>query len=782
MRDVTRRAIELTLVVAGAVAATVPLTATFAASTGVLVATALAAVAAAALSTAVLTRWPPLAQAGAAFVTVGLTGLITVEAAALIGTRRATVPPGDAWSLVVGTWDATRAGGVPAPLEPDLLVLPMIVAVTAAWLAGMAVRWRPAVSVVPFLAAFAVSLCFTAGQPVVLAAPLALLVVGLGLVRLGRVTVDRTTSADSAETTGTRAGRGRRIGTAARALAPAAIALMTVSGVVLLAVTALPGLADDGRTDLRETYSPPVVTVREPNVLSLVAAGLARRADPPVVFRVQIDGPAPAPAPGPDADTVPDRAPDAVPDRTRLAVLDRYDGTTWTSSGRFAALDEEQAVAPDGPDAVAQTYSATDGHATAFLPAIDRPISVTSLAGPDIGHHREHGTLAALGGDGTGARYRVVSARPYADRRERARDRLPVALPRSLALAPDHERALADFVEELPGGTPYDRLEHLEQLLRSDRFGYDPDAAPGHSIGRLARFLGVGDGPPVRGADRTGTSEQPAAAFAVVARALGFQARVVVGYDLPPTAFGGHGPADVTADRIHAWAEVQFESLGWVAFDPTNPRERAPDTTPPDGGTLPETETTEPDPEPPSPGETIDDPTGREPGGRILVVVVLATIGGALLVHRIQQVVRRGLQRRRRRRTGPPEDRVLGAWHEIGERLGRRQLPATPATRPADVVRACRQRLGEPVPPRSGPDLAVPDSWSDDRCLAVATAIDRLVPVLDAALYAPGGPTDEQATKAWAAHDDVAAALARRPRRPGADPHDDPERELRAQR
>ena len=42
---------------------------------------------------------------------------------------------------------------------------------------------------------------------------------------------------------------------------------------------------------------------------------------------------------------------------------------------------------------------------------------------------------------------------------------------------------------------------------------------------------------------------------------LGYPSRVVMGF----TVAG----ADVKGDDVDAWAEVAFDGIGWVAFDPT---------------------------------------------------------------------------------------------------------------------------------------------------------------------------------------------------------------------
>ena len=54
-------------------------------------------------------------------------------------------------------------------------------------------------------------------------------------------------------------------------------------------------------------------------------------------------------------------------------------------------------------------------------------------------------------------------------------------------------------------------------------------------------------------------------AFVVLARASGIPSRLAAGYFVP----AGQGELAVFEDQAHAWAEVSFKELGWLAFDAT---------------------------------------------------------------------------------------------------------------------------------------------------------------------------------------------------------------------
>jgi transglutaminase/protease-like cytokinesis protein 3 len=67
---------------------------------------------------------------------------------------------------------------------------------------------------------------------------------------------------------------------------------------------------------------------------------------------------------------------------------------------------------------------------------------------------------------------------------------------------------------------------------------------------------------------KAGYCQQYAAAFAAIARQLGFPSRVSVGF-LPGAQDSTSGEFTVTGVDAHAWAEVYFEGFGWVRFEAT---------------------------------------------------------------------------------------------------------------------------------------------------------------------------------------------------------------------
>ena len=113
--------------------------------------------------------------------------------------------------------------------------------------------------------------------------------------------------------------------------------------------------------------------------------------------------------------------------------------------------------------------------------------------------------------------------------------------------------------------TPYAKAKALEQHLNTEyTYAY-------------AATVGQGQPPPGRDpADwflferREGTSGSFSTAFVVLARSIGIPARVVSGWVIDPTA----ATQGVSTDQAHQWAEVPFQDIGWVRFDPLSEAER----------------------------------------------------------------------------------------------------------------------------------------------------------------------------------------------------------------
>ena len=214
--------------------------------------------------------------------------------------------------------------------------------------------------------------------------------------------------------------------------------------------------------------------------------------------------------------------------------------------------------------------------------------------------------------------------------------------------------------------SPLEKAEALTDFFRSGRFHYEVTTTRPAGVDPLVAFLTQ---------NRTGSCEQFAGAFAVLARASGLPTRVAIGFT-PGRPNGG--VTVVRGSDAHAWPQVYIDG-SWVSFEPT-PQLPSGELSPP--GVLGPSGLGQPNPTGPgapphvsipvvtaptatSPSPTVVTPaTSRaDPAAVIPWIVLLFVIAIAASV----------LARRRRiRRT--PIDRVVAAWTSIDRALERRGL------------------------------------------------------------------------------------------------------------
>ena len=117
---------------------------------------------------------------------------------------------------------------------------------------------------------------------------------------------------------------------------------------------------------------------------------------------------------------------------------------------------------------------------------------------------------------------------------------------------------------------PYLRARAIENYLKTDySYAYSQPGGPRLPAGQdpVDWFLFE---------SKEGTCGQFSSAFVLLARSAGIPARVVTGWAIGDVEVS----QAVYSDQAHQWAEVPFENLGWVTFEPTasgSARSRAPD-------------------------------------------------------------------------------------------------------------------------------------------------------------------------------------------------------------
>ncbi|MBG0567343.1 transglutaminase domain-containing protein [Actinoplanes aureus] len=446
----------------------------------------------------------------------------------------------------------------------------------------------------------------------------------------------------------------------AHALATAAAGLLTLLALVAVAGPWVSRQVSATPADPRRYVEPPRVDSLDESPLNRISGWALSPAQPLLEFR-----------PGPD----PARAGGEV--RLRLAVLPDYDGVTWRVGGVYRNAGRvlpEQPVLPGATVADARQEITVTGLTGRLLPAIPAPATVS---GARVAYDAGTGTLIRPEGLSHGLRYTATSRVQTPDL-----NLLPIAeAPSGDAVArylsvgsgvPEQIQRLAEHLADGNGGA-YDRAVAIEEFL-AEHYRAVGDAPSGHAYPNLAHFL---FGRAEQGG-RVGTSEQFAAAYALLARLIGLPSRIVVGFTAP--AAGG----EVTGGDALAWPEVLFDGLGWVAFDPMPKSDEA---RPVEEDLAPRPTTPPPTPSEPAPSDTpsaassallaapsldAGPPAFAVAGGAGGSVLVVAVIGGLAVVQM------RRAQRRRRLFTGGPGERIAGAWLELTDalRLAGRPIPA----------------------------------------------------------------------------------------------------------
>ncbi|WKU02291.1 DUF3488 and transglutaminase-like domain-containing protein [Micromonospora soli] len=468
-------------------------------------------------------------------------------------------------------------------------------------------------------------------------------------------------------------------------------------------------------------------------------------------------------------------APEQGDKRIRLAVLSDYDGVTWRVGATYRNAGRILPAAEPVPGATTETVrqEITVADLTGrLLPAVPTPREVT---GARVAYDPATGTLIRPEGLAPGLRYAVTSVRERPDSNLLATANVPAgeAVARVLRVpdgAPEQLRRLATQLAE-ENGAPYARAAAIEAFL-ADHYRVTADAPSGHAYPNLAFFL-FG---PRNGGGQRGTSEQFAAAFAVLGRLAGLPTRVVVGF-----APKGDGP--VRAADAFAWPEVLFEGVGWVPFDPMpRPNEEprsveedfrpTPDDPPP--SEVPEP-TLEPTATPPAAAAPAPAGGRRGPGAPVLVG---GGAGGLVLLVGLVLLTLAGLRRkltRDRLERGDPGRRIAGAWRELTDALRLSGHPVGDDLAAAEVAEQARRTLaragaalagnGGPVVPSGAPDGDAASGSGEAGAGMPGGDVEELAGLLNEVAFAPGMATPDQADRAAALAGGYVAAL--RAARPG---------------
>ncbi|MBP2329593.1 transglutaminase-like putative cysteine protease [Kibdelosporangium banguiense] len=604
---------------------------------------------------------------------------------------------------VLGGWARMLTVEPPADAWAELLVTPALVVWSAVFTAvTLTLRTRSLLApVAPPLVAFVLALLAAGSQPGKhTAATVAFLTATLALILFR---ARRTATGGRTRHSPQPPRRTRSLLTAGLTITASAL-----SGIV--GGHALPLASGQHRFDPRQLRPPPITLAATLTPLAKVKSQLIEN-PPRALFTLRID-----------------RENASQISRVRTAALDAFDGTTWTTTDAYRAAGSHLAIDPALTNARPVTaHIEVNDLPGPFLPVLGWPSRFTAAQHNtgDIGFNGRSGVLVSTAPTLHGLRYTLVGKISSHDRG------LPPAVPSTSpelahyrALPTNTPASLQVEARRLTGAqpTPYGQLSTLEQHLRSRP--YSLGAPPGHSYAAITRLL-------TDNTDNPGYAEQHAAAFTVLARALGYPARVAVGYRLHDYRDGAYM---VTTADAHAWPEVHFAGYGWVAFEPTDTSNTTANPPPP----PPEIPLVAPpprlNPPPIAPPATEPPPPavgGNQPGfdwAGVLRGMVLLVVGLVALVTLATAVItiEKARRRRRRRHTHDHAARVLGAWHELIDRLAERGITCPVSLTAREVAQHADTALGP-----------------------AASSVAAAAPLATAAVFAPDHLDQRAAERAW---------------------------------
>jgi transglutaminase-like putative cysteine protease len=683
-------------------------------------------------------RWSTLR----ATLVVGAAGILLAMWVVVPGATAAGIPTPHALAELAraanGGAETLRAASAPVPASGSALLLALgacwVLAATAAWLAQSQDSTLGAV--VPPLVLFVVVAALGEGPWLWTTVVFA---VAAGAFLLAQHEHLATPGRSWATARHRRRGRALAAGVVIGAAAVTAGAVVGPN---------LPGAESRGWMDYRD------IGARGRSDLVLVS--------PLVDIRAQLTDPSPVPLFAVTADR---------PAYWRLIGLDRFDGRVWGLSGSSRPAREGLGARPPGrATRLQQTYElrGLDRH---LLPAAYRPVVLCAKA-PCLEPTADFGgasvvddssTLVAEGST-VGAAYTVVSEVPSPTAADlQAARRPPLGrMTTFTALPPDFPSQVRDtavsVVSDAGAVTDFARLRALQDWFRSPaNFTYDLNVSSGHADNDILHFLRV----------RRGYCEQFAGTFAAMARALGYPARVAVGFT-PGTLDPASGKYEVTGREAHAWPEVYLDGAGWISFEPTPGRfEPSPNdhtgtgaqgpvarvgdddttstTTAADDGAS--ATTGAPRSLPPGADVSLGSPPPVSGDDRVAPWAVLAVVAAAALAagiglagpRAVAQV--RAVRLRRRRRRGGARARIHGAWDDAVDELARAGVPPRPTATPLEFA------LRHAAAGGAG---------------AAGAPLVELARLETGARYAPEEPGDTDADTAWRHADRIATALGRR--------------------
>lgn len=437
--------------------------------------------------------------------------------------------------------------------------------------------------------------------------------------------------------------------------------------------------------------------------------------------------------------------------RIRIATMDSYDGIVYSvgsgsidsASGSFTRVPlsvDQSAVA-----GTRATIGVTIGdYSGVWLPTIGNLVSV-DFSGKDasalIGsfyYNDNSDTGAVVDGLTPGAQYTLTAVLPSQPAESELSTLEPgtVELP-PITVVPDELSATLDrYVSGVAGAGP--RLVAMLAGLKAQGYishgvsSSEPPSRSGHAADRITELFSA--------QRMIGDQEQYAATAALMARQLGFPARVVFGF--APTEAVGETTI-VKGSDVSAWIEVYTTQYGWVTIDPTPPVRPIPDEVPeqPTQVARPQSPVQPQLPESDVRDTQLPQSVNQEEApldNPVLTIVlrVLAALGWAAVVIAILLspfltiIVAKWRRRRLRKHAPTPIRRIAGGWQEFEDAVLDHGYSPGPAPTRIEVA----QIVGGTQP------------------FVLAAVADR-------AIFSPGDPDDDQADQLWRSVEELRYSL-----------------------
>ncbi|MEO8907113.1 MAG: transglutaminase-like domain-containing protein, partial [Microbacteriaceae bacterium] len=285
------------------------------------------------------------------------------------------------------------------------------------------------------------------------------------------------------------------------------------------------------------------------------------------------------------------------------------------------------------------------------------------------------GTAAVTSGVGAGLTYTigVTAQKNYSDKALAHVPPARITMP-PVTNVPDVVSAKA---EEYAGSatTVIQKLRNIERSLKTIGYlshGRASDPVPSRAGEGADRMTDLLTKQPM-----VGDQEQYASVFALMARHLGYPARVVMGF--APASSTPRSEETITGNDVTAWVEVAFDKVGWVPFFPTPDKTDAPKDQTTKPKLQPQPQVRQPPRTNPKADELLTPVKTKDtnpPHKKAVFEIptwayaLAGAIGIPLLLYFVPLAIIAMLKRRRRRRrrhTGTGDRKAAGAWDELAD-------------------------------------------------------------------------------------------------------------------